>query len=624
LGGGEPGLDVRNLTRLEIINCDNVDDQVGSLLVQHALGLRYFKMEGLSKWKSLQYINGESLHFDHLNSLVITNCSNLYVVNMVVPSLHHFKAQHCSQLKTISLASAKLHSLYLSHLPLLNDDSVITLMKVLAFPVSQFNIDLPIFHQLPKDDAKALKAIIERDSSAQFSFDTTLRLFHVVLSHAPSVLSLLTTLKFTNLTIGSEFLNHLSSLSSLTTLHLQNINSRDTIYDSLTFLHLISFVITNCSHLQALNMVVPSLHHFKAQYCSQLKSISLAYAQLHSLYLSHLPLLDDHSIITLIQSISVTSFDTIFIKTQEDTENIKALLERTSSSVHLTSWLASKFFFFILSHKFSDMNFITSLDLSYNKIGAEGAKNLSSLSSLTTLDLSVNNIADEGAKSLTTLTSLTELYIDSNNISSSVYNTIMNDIGSRPRKPRIEKGNGMKNEGRKEKMVNAFECGWEIMKKEEKEEKEKERERNKEKQKTRERARQKEKSEKVKRTGLGIDGGGIRGVIPALMLERVEEVCKPRRIHELFEMIGGTSIGGIIGLCCSASIDEKHPIIDTHSIVNIFHQDGEKIFAKEKGVKQMWSKMKQLWSIQYVTHFENKNTGANDFSDIQQNHWKNG
>jgi Leucine-rich repeat (LRR) protein len=289
-------------------------------------------------------------------------------------------------------------------------------MKVLAFPVSQFNVDLPIFHQLPKDDAKALKAIIERDSSAQFSFDATLCLFHVVLSHAPSVLSLLTTLKFTNLTIGSKFLNHLSSLSSLTTLHLQNINSGDTIYDSLTFLHLISFVIINCSNLQALNMVVPSLHHFKAQHCSQLKTISLASAKLHSLYLSDLPLLGDHSVMTLIQSISVTSLDTIFIKTKEDTENIKALLERTSSSVHLTSWLASKFFFFILSHRFSDMNFITSLDLSGNNIGDEGTKNLSSLSSLITLNLSDNDIGDSDAKHLSSLSSLTTLNLYGNNI----------------------------------------------------------------------------------------------------------------------------------------------------------------------------------------------------------------
>ena len=45
---------------------------------------------------------------------------------------------------------------------------------------------------------------------------------------------------------------------------------------------------------------------------------------------------------------------------------------------------------------------------------------------------------------------------------------------------------------------------------------------------------------------LSIDGGGIRGIIPARILQRIEEATgKPAR--ELFHMIAGTSTGGIIG-----------------------------------------------------------------------------
>jgi hypothetical protein len=59
-------LDVRNLTILEIINCDNVDDQVGSFVGTTRFGTAIFQDgEGLSKWKSFQHINGESLHFDY-------------------------------------------------------------------------------------------------------------------------------------------------------------------------------------------------------------------------------------------------------------------------------------------------------------------------------------------------------------------------------------------------------------------------------------------------------------------------------------------------------------------------------------------------------------------------------
>ena len=45
---------------------------------------------------------------------------------------------------------------------------------------------------------------------------------------------------------------------------------------------------------------------------------------------------------------------------------------------------------------------------------------------------------------------------------------------------------------------------------------------------------------------LSIDGGGIRGIIPARILQLIEEATgKPAR--ELFHMIAGTSTGGIIG-----------------------------------------------------------------------------
>ena len=46
---------------------------------------------------------------------------------------------------------------------------------------------------------------------------------------------------------------------------------------------------------------------------------------------------------------------------------------------------------------------------------------------------------------------------------------------------------------------------------------------------------------------LSLDGGGIRGIIPAIVLMEIEErTGKP--IHELFDLVAGTSIGGIIAL----------------------------------------------------------------------------
>jgi predicted acylesterase/phospholipase RssA len=54
----------------------------------------------------------------------------------------------------------------------------------------------------------------------------------------------------------------------------------------------------------------------------------------------------------------------------------------------------------------------------------------------------------------------------------------------------------------------------------------------------------------VKRTKysvLAVDGGGIRGVIPARVLQEIEQGMK-RPVSELFDIVAGTSTGGIIAL----------------------------------------------------------------------------
>jgi internalin A len=59
---------------------------------------------------------------------------------------------------------------------------------------------------------------------------------------------------------------------------------------------------------------------------------------------------------------------------------------------------------------------LTSLDLSGNRIGAEGAQALKGLAALTSLDLSGNRIGDEGAQALKGLAALTSLDLSGNHI----------------------------------------------------------------------------------------------------------------------------------------------------------------------------------------------------------------
>ena len=43
-------------------------------------------------------------------------------------------------------------------------------------------------------------------------------------------------------------------------------------------------------------------------------------------------------------------------------------------------------------------------------------------------------------------------------------------------------------------------------------------------------------------------GGGSKGLIPAMIMQRIEQLCSPHQIHELFDVVAGTSTGGILAL----------------------------------------------------------------------------
>lgn len=73
---------------------------------------------------------------------------------------------------------------------------------------------------------------------------------------------------------------------------------------------------------------------------------------------------------------------------------------------------------------------------------------------------------------------------------------------------------------------------------------------------------------------LSIDGGGIRGIIPAHIIHCLSEKLNIN-ILDNFSMITGTSTGSIIaaGLVCE---------IDTSEIVDLYKTIGEKVFVSQK------------------------------------------
>lgn len=88
---------------------------------------------------------------------------------------------------------------------------------------------------------------------------------------------------------------------------------------------------------------------------------------------------------------------------------------------------------------------------------------------------------------------------------------------------------------------------------------------------------------------LSLDGGGIRGLITARILHELESRTK-RRIHELFDLIVGTSTGGILaaGLARSRQGGAEGPC-SAQQLTEIYSKRGHEIFSRSlwKGITSL-------------------------------------
>ncbi len=78
---------------------------------------------------------------------------------------------------------------------------------------------------------------------------------------------------------------------------------------------------------------------------------------------------------------------------------------------------------------------------------------------------------------------------------------------------------------------------------------------------------------------LSIDGGGIRGLIPAMILEKIEEITQ-EPITNLFDLIAGTSTGGIIALGLTVDNGRKQPKYTASDLVKLYRDKGDQIFSR--------------------------------------------
>ncbi|CAA6659449.1 unnamed protein product [Spirodela intermedia] len=102
-------------------------------------------------------------------------------------------------------------------------------------------------------------------------------------------------------------------------------------------------------------------------------------------------------------------------------------------------------------------------------------------------------------------------------------------------------------------------------------------------------------------TILSIDGGGIRGIIPATILAALESELqildgKKARLADYFDVIAGTGTGGIIAAMLAAPDEENRPLFTASDVRSFLLDKGRAIFSKScsklasvaKGFGALW------------------------------------
>jgi patatin-like phospholipase/acyl hydrolase len=90
---------------------------------------------------------------------------------------------------------------------------------------------------------------------------------------------------------------------------------------------------------------------------------------------------------------------------------------------------------------------------------------------------------------------------------------------------------------------------------------------------------------------LSIDGGGIRGVIPAVLLDHLEQnTGKP--ICEMFDLIVGTSTGGILAAGLTVPGAAGKPKFSATDLLALYADRGKEIFARS-----FWDGVTSGWGI---------------------------
>ncbi|OMP02038.1 Patatin/Phospholipase A2-related protein [Corchorus olitorius] len=90
-------------------------------------------------------------------------------------------------------------------------------------------------------------------------------------------------------------------------------------------------------------------------------------------------------------------------------------------------------------------------------------------------------------------------------------------------------------------------------------------------------------------TILSIDGGGVRGIIPGVILAKLESELQKLdgedvRLADYFDVIAGTSTGGLITAMLAAPNEDGRPLFAAQDIVPFYLKNSPQIFPRPGGI----------------------------------------
>lgn len=150
---------------------------------------------------------------------------------------------------------------------------------------------------------------------------------------------------------------------------------------------------------------------------------------------------------------------------------------------------------------------------------------------------------------------------------------------------------------------------------------------------------------------LSIDGGGIRGIIPALLLarlrDRLREKGQDKHYAQIFDLIAGTSTGGIVALGLSAPADRpkassrsgpgsleqkegaslpflplfgrgrRQPRVDIEDLAQVYRHRGEEIFPRQglSRIRDVKQAFRQKYSAETLENLSYELFGDSQLKD---------